>query len=110
MSSRAMKKLLRDSQGPAPLKDLEHSTAATTKKDSEDHEEQISDEDQDEEQELDDEYTPRKPPARNLFALVCQLIPHPSYSCARILLSLRDTELINSLIIPIIDGFELAGR
>lgn len=77
MSSRAMKKLLRDSGGPAPLKDLEHSSNTTKdlREANEDHEGQDSDEAQ-EEDGSDDEYTPKQPPARNLFALVCHRISH----------------------------------
>ncbi|KAG0223366.1 Transcription factor 25 [Mortierella sp. GBA43] len=72
MSSRAMKNLLRDSNGPAPLKDPEDS-AATTKKPRAENEEQDSDnhqEEEEEEEDLDEEYSPKRPPARNLFALL----------------------------------------
>ncbi|KAG0316170.1 Transcription factor 25 [Dissophora globulifera] len=67
MSSRAMKKLLRDSQGPAPLKDQEHPPNDTRHRpaNNEDHEDQGSEDDDDE-----DDYTPSRPAARNLFALL----------------------------------------
>jgi hypothetical protein len=65
-----MKNRLRDSGGPAPLKDLEHSSK-DLRAENEEHEGQDSDEAQDEEDDHDDEYTPKQPPARNLFALVC---------------------------------------
>ncbi|KAF9982856.1 Transcription factor 25 [Modicella reniformis] len=77
MSSRAMKKLLRDTNGPAPLKDLEH-TSATTKdpralkeyhKDHEDQEERNDEYGDEGEENEEDDYVPRQP-ARNLFALL----------------------------------------
>ncbi|KAG0212525.1 Transcription factor 25 [Mortierella sp. GBA30] len=64
MSSRAMKKLLRDSNGPAPLKDLELMNTTEHTEDQENHE------DQEEEEEEEEDYTPKRPPARNLFALL----------------------------------------
>ncbi|KAF9348578.1 Transcription factor 25 [Mortierella sp. NVP85] len=69
MSSRAMKNRLRDSGGPAPLKDLEHSSK-DLRAENEEHEGQDSDEAQVEEDDHDDEYTAKQPPARNLFALL----------------------------------------
>lgn len=65
MSSRAMKKLLRDSNGPTPMKDLETLDNATKNTEGEDHQE-----DHEEEEEEEDDYIPKRPPARNLFALV----------------------------------------
>ncbi|KAF9976547.1 Transcription factor 25 [Actinomortierella ambigua] len=56
MSSRAIKKLLRDSNGPAPLKGLENN-------DCDDH--NTEDEEEDE-----DDIVVKRPPARNLFALL----------------------------------------
>ncbi|KAF9135218.1 Transcription factor 25 [Mortierella sp. 14UC] len=64
MSSRAMKKLLRDSNGPTPMKDIEVLNA-TKNTEGEDHHEE---EEEDEEEE--DDYIPKRPPARNLFALL----------------------------------------
>ncbi|KAF9146139.1 Transcription factor 25 [Mortierella sp. GBA39] len=65
MSSRAMKKLLRDSNGPTPMKDLETLNNATKTTEGEDHQE-----DHEEEEEEEDDYIPKRPPARNLFALL----------------------------------------
>jgi hypothetical protein len=68
MSSRAMKKLLRDSNGPTPMRDIDtpNATKNTEGEDrQEDHEE--------EEEEEEDDYIPKRPPARNLFALVIYL-------------------------------------
>ncbi|KAG0373867.1 Transcription factor 25 [Mortierella sp. AD032] len=64
MSSRAMKKLLRDSNGPTPMKDIEALNATKNTAEGEDHHEE---EDDDEEE---DEYIPKRLPARNLFALL----------------------------------------
>ncbi|KAF9343927.1 Transcription factor 25 [Mortierella sp. AD094] len=70
MSSRAMKKLLRDSNGPASLKDLEQrNTTKDPLAENEDHDEQEGDEDEDEDEE-DQDYVAKRPPARNLFALL----------------------------------------
>ncbi|KAI1307678.1 Transcription factor 25 [Mortierella claussenii] len=77
MSSRAMKKLLRDSNGPAPLKDMQPNNA-TTKDASrtaiykDNSENDYSGNEHHEEQEEDDEedYVPKRQPARNLFALL----------------------------------------
>lgn len=66
MSSRAMKKLLRDSNGPTPMKDLETLNNATKNTESEDRQEDHEAEEEEEE----DDYIPKRPPARNLFALV----------------------------------------
>ncbi|KAG0254851.1 Transcription factor 25 [Mortierella polycephala] len=65
MSSRAMKKLLRDSNGPS-LKEKEHKYA------TKDHKLEGDDPDHREEEEEDDEedYVVQRPPARNLFALL----------------------------------------
>ncbi|KAF9086095.1 Transcription factor 25 [Mortierella sp. AD031] len=65
MSSRAMKKLLRDSNGPAPLPDTEVLNATKNLK-GEDHHEDHEEEDEEDE----DDYIPKRPPARNLFALL----------------------------------------
>ncbi|KAI8606496.1 transcriptional repressor TCF25-domain-containing protein [Dissophora ornata] len=65
MSSRAMKKLLRDSNGPSPLKELEQNATKVTLVENEDHEEHHDDEEEEEE-----EYVSKRPPARNLFALL----------------------------------------
>ncbi len=72
MSSRAMKKLLRDSNGPAPLRELEHSHAPKDTRDLQDHHHQEGQEEEEEEEEEDDDdsHLARRPPARNLFALV----------------------------------------
>ncbi|KAF9996342.1 Transcription factor 25 [Entomortierella chlamydospora] len=69
MSSRAMKKLLRDSNGPTSLKDLEQRNTTTQDPlaENEDHDEQEDDGDEEEE---DQDYVSKRPPARNLFALV----------------------------------------
>ncbi|KAF9953161.1 Transcription factor 25 [Mortierella alpina] len=68
MSSRAMKKLLRDTNGPAPLRDLEHTHIP---KDTQDHHhEDNEEEEQEEEEDDDDSHLARRPPARNLFALL----------------------------------------
>jgi hypothetical protein len=64
MSSRAMKKLLRDSNGPTPMKDIE--TLNATKN----SEGEVRHEEDEEEEEEEDDYISRRPPARNLFALV----------------------------------------
>ena len=72
MSSRAMKKLLRDSNGPTPLKDLEQNATKVTRAENEDHEEQ----DHDDEEEEEEEYVSKRLPARNLFALVRQSKHH----------------------------------
>ncbi|KAK3836022.1 MAG: transcriptional repressor TCF25-domain-containing protein [Linnemannia elongata] len=66
MSSRAMKKLLRDSNGPTPMKDLETLNNATKNTEGEDYQEDHEDEEEEEE----DDYIPKRPPARNLFALL----------------------------------------
>jgi len=66
MSSRAMKKLLRDSNGPTPMRDIELN--ATKNAEGEDRHEN-----QEEDEEEEDDYIPKRPPARNLFALVIQL-------------------------------------
>jgi hypothetical protein len=63
MSSRAMKKLLRDA-GP---KDLELDNATK----NEDKHSENEDEDDDDQE----DYMPSRPPARNLFALVPKTIP-----------------------------------
>ncbi|KAF9166673.1 Transcription factor 25 [Actinomortierella ambigua] len=57
MSSRALKKLLRDSNGPSPLKGLED-------KEHDNHDIE------DEEEEDEDDIVTKRPPARNLFALL----------------------------------------
>ncbi|KAF9188886.1 Transcription factor 25 [Haplosporangium sp. Z 767] len=67
MSSRAMKKLLRDSNGPSSLKEMEHKSA------TKDHRLEGDDPEQHEEEEEEDEeedYVVQRPPARNLFALL----------------------------------------
>ncbi|KAG0099132.1 Transcription factor 25 [Podila epicladia] len=61
MSSRAMKKLLRDSNGPSPLKE----EIITPKGTNQDHED-----DHEEEEEEEQDYVVKRPPARNLFALL----------------------------------------
>ncbi|KAF9377908.1 Transcription factor 25 [Podila verticillata] len=61
MSSRAMKKLLRDSNGPSPLKE----DIVTPKGTNQDHED-----DHEEEEEEEEDYVVKRPPARNLFALL----------------------------------------
>ncbi|KAG0345623.1 Transcription factor 25 [Podila humilis] len=61
MSSRAMKKLLRDSNGPSPLKE----DILTTK-----HENEHNDEDGEEDEYEEEDYVVKRPPARNLFALL----------------------------------------
>ncbi|KAF8945009.1 Transcription factor 25 [Haplosporangium gracile] len=66
MSSRAMKKLLRDSNGPTPMKDIEPPNNAIKNTEGEDHQE---DREETEEEEEDD-YIPKRPPARNLFAFL----------------------------------------
>lgn len=61
MSSRAMKKLLRDSNGPSPLKEDIIAPKGTNQDHEDDHEE---------EEEEEEDYVVKRPPARNLFALV----------------------------------------
>ncbi|KAF9116069.1 Transcription factor 25 [Mortierella sp. AM989] len=65
MSSRAMKKLLRDSNGLSPLKDLEQRNATKDLAENQDNEEH-----EDKEDEEDEDYASKRPPARNLFALL----------------------------------------
>ncbi|KAG0293734.1 Transcription factor 25 [Linnemannia gamsii] len=65
MSSRAMKKLLRDSNGPTPMRDID-TPNATKNTEGEDH----RDDDYEEEEEEEDDYIPKRPPARNLFTLL----------------------------------------
>ena len=80
MSSRAMKKLLRDTNGPAPLRDLEHTHIP---KDTQDHHhEDNEEEEQEEEDDDDDSHLARRPPARNLFALVRHKSPFHSFAVA----------------------------
>ncbi|KAF9434702.1 Transcription factor 25 [Entomortierella beljakovae] len=66
MSSRAMKKLLRDQDGPTSLKDLEPNTLKTSLAENEDHD----DKEDDESEEDEEDFVSRRPPARNLFALL----------------------------------------
>ncbi|KAF9300780.1 Transcription factor 25 [Mortierella antarctica] len=61
MSSRAMKKLLRDSNGPSPLKEDIIAPKGTNQDHEDDHEE---------EEEEEEDYVVKRPPARNLFALL----------------------------------------
>ncbi|KAF9932176.1 Transcription factor 25 [Mortierella alpina] len=70
MSSRAMKKLLRDSNGPAPLRDLEHTHAPKDTQDTQDHHHDDQEDEEEEEEDDDDSLLARRPPARNLFALL----------------------------------------
>ncbi|CAO3567638.1 unnamed protein product [Mortierella alpina] len=77
MSSRAMKKLLRDSNGPAPLRDREHKHAPKDTQDTQDtrelHREDYDhpeEEEEEEEEDDNDSLLTRRPPARNLFALL----------------------------------------
>ncbi|KAF9934897.1 Transcription factor 25 [Linnemannia zychae] len=63
MSSRAMKKLLRDSNGPTPMRDVE-TLNATKNTEGEGHEHE------EEEEEEEDDYISKRPPARNLFELL----------------------------------------
>ncbi|KAF9965620.1 Transcription factor 25 [Mortierella alpina] len=71
MSSRAMKKLLRDSNGPAPLREREHTHAPKDTQDTQDHHREDHDDTEEEEDEdEDDSLVTRRPPARNLFALL----------------------------------------
>ncbi|KAG0356542.1 transcriptional repressor TCF25-domain-containing protein [Gamsiella multidivaricata] len=68
MSSRAMKKLLRDSNGPTPLKDRDQHNATTElRPENKENEEQDANENGSEEE---DDYIAERPSARNLFALL----------------------------------------
>lgn len=68
-----MKKLLRDSNGPSPLTE----DIIASKGTSQDHEDE-----HEEEEEEEEDYIVKRPPARNLFALVRMgsmdgPVPHP---------------------------------
>ncbi|KAF8977526.1 Transcription factor 25 [Entomortierella lignicola] len=68
-----MKKLLRDSNGPAPLKDLEQRNSTTKEpltKNDQRHVDKDHEEEEEEEEEDDEDDVAQRPPARNLFALL----------------------------------------